>query len=337
MNYKLHPISDIEGIGVARAKELNKIDILYTEDLLLKSEDYLTFFLKKISGFPLTRLPEFISIAKFLQVNGLSGQHAEALYKAKIHTLLLLAMQKPSKIVNILDEAKSNGIIPESTNKEEVINWQKRALAIHYTSSVIGKVIHNNKPVQNAEIFCNFEEAITNNNGDFFIPVINYGKQKLIIRTQGYKTLSTKLDINLTKIHKFNFDLIKGQDKIKIIDEANGEPILNISTGDKVEFKDVDIINLIDKTPLKLKFRYKNGDIRLNGIHRKKIGHIIEVIRLRVSGDMVNIDDQIGQIYIYTNTLLEKTNHSTMDYRKKLLTDKNFSIDFNSSFNISNT
>jgi hypothetical protein len=322
MAYQRHDIEEIEGVGISRADSMRSIGITATEDLLSAPELILRRMLDKIERFPVSRVREFQAHATLMQVTGLDGQHAEALYRAGRRTLTRLAAPGPSVIVRELDQAVDEGIIPEGIETTTATRWQKRALVINYTGTVIGLVESEGNPVEGATVYCGEEQAITDATGKFWLPVVPFGTAKLIIKADGYKRLTRKVAVSVGSIPLHNFSLTAGEDEEKIVDEMEGSAIRTVEADDKIVFYDVELEDLPDGTPLQFRHRYRNGDVRLIGVYRRRRGNLIEIPRVVVSGDMVDGDAVKEDIYIWREGELHKSIDTIAGIHNKLLLEK---------------
>ncbi|NNG00608.1 MAG: DUF4332 domain-containing protein [Desulfobacteraceae bacterium] len=320
MAYTVHPIDQIEGVGASRADVLRSVNIFCTEDLLLRSEDFLRNMLSRRGHFPAANVFEYRCAAELMQVKGLTGQFAEALIRAKRQTLVEFAGLSPDTLVEIFDNAKNGRIIPETIDGKKAVSWQKRALTVAYTGTVSGTVIHESVPVNDAKVTCQFEDAYTDERGRFWIPVVPYGINRIIIRKDGFKSFSAKIKVDPGRITTLEVKVSPGQDKIVISEEKKGEPLPLIRAGDEIVFKDVDFTSFENGTPLVLRYRYKNEDIKLISVHRKRIGNVIERLRTRTEGSKVEANAPIGQLFIWQNNELVKSDKTVRDFREEIIT-----------------
>ena len=318
MSYQRHAIEEIEGIGNAYGNEMKKHNISKTEDLLIHSELALNQILGKIAGFPTSKIREFQVCAQFLQIEGMTGQYAEAFYRAGRGNLLKLAAPDPSVLVEEMDKAVEESVVPEGINLQTAIKFQKEALKINYTGKVFGLLESETEPIRNAVIYYNNETSVSDENGYFWCSAVPFNSVKLIIRAEGYHREIRKYKIT-PEVRPLNkIRLRKGIDEEKIVDEYAGEPIRHTDADDEIIFEDVSLDDLPNGSPLELRYRYKDNQVRLTGVHRTRIGNKIKIKRLKIDGSLIDTESPIEQIYILQDGKLIKSSESIMDIRQNL-------------------
>jgi Domain of unknown function (DUF4332)/Carboxypeptidase regulatory-like domain len=320
MSYKRHDIAEIEGIGPSRAAALRRLGIRTTEDLLLRSEKHLRVLLRNVPRFPLNRLREFLAHATLMQINGVTGQHAEALYRAGYKRLDHLAAPDPATVARALDAAVAQNLIPESADAKTVMRWQKRALFIAYTGSLAGTVTDGEKPVAGATVICGFEHAETDEGGNFYLPAVPAGKHQVIVKAEGFKRSAHRLTVRPDSAPKYRFKITPGADERPVIDESQGGRITSFRADDTVVFENKTLADLPDGAPLIFRERYKRGGkVRLIGAHRRREGDRIIVPRLVVPASLVEADAAPGDLYYAEGGRLRKGRKSIGALRKGML------------------
>ncbi|MCK4797888.1 MAG: DUF4332 domain-containing protein [Spirochaetes bacterium] len=322
MIYQRHDIEEIEGIGVSRTASMRSIGLTTTEDLLSASELRLKRMLDKIERFPVSRVREFLAHATFMQVTGLDGQHAEALYLAGRRTLTRLAAPDPSVIVRELDQAVEEGTIPEGIDIATATRWQKRALVINYTGTVTGIIESEGNPIDGATVYYEQEQAVTNGTGKFWLPAVPFGTAKLVIKAKGYKRLVRKIKVSVDSLPLHNFTLTSGQDEEQIVNEMEGNAIRTFDADDKMVFYDAELEELPEGAPLQFRHRYRNGNVRLIGVYRRRHNNLIEIPRVIVSGTLIDEGAVQGNVYYWKSGTLKKSTDTVTSLRDKLLLDK---------------
>jgi hypothetical protein len=322
MLYQRHNVEEIEGIGSAYGGEMKNHGISKTEDLLVHSELRLNRTLGKISGFPTSKIKEFQAHAQLLEVSGMTGQYAEAFYRSGRHNLLKLAAPDPSVLVDEIDKAVKDSIIPEGIDLQTATKFQKRALKIAYSGKVFGLVESGTGPISGAIIYYNDETAVSDENGYFWLPVVSFGSVKLIIRTEGYHRLIRKLTLSPNVLSFNKIKLSEGNDEEETVDESAGDLIRHIDADDEIVFEDVSLEDLPNGSPLQLRHRYEDNKVRLIGVYRTRVGNKIKVKRLKIDGNLIDIDSSIEQIYIWQDGKLNKSSESIRDIRKNLFFKK---------------
>ncbi len=152
--YRRTPIEEIEGVAEARSAVLRQSGIVATEDLLISGARRVAQALKGNCGLTAQRLERYLRCARLMQLNGLTGQHAEALTTRGYDDLEEFASPRPERIISALDEAVSDGLIPESTSIDQAIRWQKEALRIALCGRVFGTVSSSGGPIAGAIVRC---------------------------------------------------------------------------------------------------------------------------------------------------------------------------------------
>ena len=322
MPYKRHDIAEIEGVGKSRAVVLRRLGIRSTEDLLLRPESYLRAVASRVPRFPAKRLAEFRAHAELMQVEGLTYQHAEALYRAGYRSLTHFAAPDPATIVRALDAAVAANVIPASADQKTVLRWQKRALEIAYTGSLAGRITGGDRPVAGATVVCGYERAETDGHGDFHLPFVPAGSHRLIVRAEGYKRAVYRVDSipGLTPHCRLNLTPGADDDAGRTVDEAQGEPITSIEADDELVFEEKKLTELPDGTPLIFRERYKRGNrVRLIGVYRRREGNRIIVPRVFASGDLVEPNAAEGDVYLVEGGRLRRSRKKFAALREGLL------------------
>lgn len=323
MPYKRHDIAEIEGVGKSRAGVLRQLGIRSTEDLLIRPESYLRAVAGRVPRFPVKRLAEFRAHAELMQVEGLTYQHAEALYRAGYRTLARFAAPDPATVVRALDAAVAENLIPESADQKTVLRWQKRALEIAYTGTLAGTITDGDAPVAGATVVCGFEQSETDERGDFYLPFVPAGRHRVIIRAEGFKRSAHRVVVEPGRSPRYRFKLERGADEAEVIDESQGQMISRFSADDKLVFDNRKLSELPEGTPLHFRERYKRGDkVRLQGVYRRREGNRVIVTRVVVPGGLVEKSAAPGDVYHVAAGALRKGRKRLDALRKGLLLDR---------------
>lgn len=293
--YKQHNITDIEGIGDNWAASLRSKGVLKTEDLLKHDIRLLKNEISRLKKFPTAKLEVYISCARLMQIIGLNGQHAEALTKAGISTLLKLSLPAPEKLVLILDEAKSEGLIPESIELDTAINWQKEALKIKYQNCVYGKVENLDGPIKGAIVRCQGLSAETDANGEYWLPKLSSRMDSIFIEKEGFDSSLYSVNIK-DKVNRCDV-VIEPQTEIKTADEAHGE-IVTINDPSEIKFVKRPIDDFLETTPFRLERFYQNGNAKLVSLHKQRKGPVVEVGYTEVPLDKIHGSPSVGEMLI---------------------------------------
>ncbi|MFC1884289.1 DUF4332 domain-containing protein [Thermodesulfobacteriota bacterium] len=319
MAYKRHPIETIEGIGKERSAQLRKAGITATEDLLILPEAQQLSIMNKIPEFPVAQHYTFIACAQFLLIDSLTGQNAEALVRAGRPSLYNLSLPDPDTIVDELEEAKKNKLIPEGIDLITAVRWQKQALEIQYTGAVMGIVKSEDGPIEGAVIYCAGRKAETDTEGKFYLPVIPFGKSEIIIRAEGRSRFRTFIHVRPENPKvKLNVKLTSEIPKVKETDEADGRPVRRITADDRIVFIDTDLDQIADGTPFIFQRFKKNGTGKLSSAYRTRKGNEILISRIEVPKGTLDETAQKGQIFIWKGEKFIRSEESLRDIRRRL-------------------
>lgn len=319
MAYERHPLEEIEGIGPARATALREYGVRTTEDLLRLQPEIVASRMRAVAGFSTSLLGKFRSHAELLQVTGLTGQHAEALYAGLRRNLLQLAGPTPNEIVAVIDAAVEQNLLPEGIDAETAGRWQKRALTIAYTGTVAGRVRSGTQPVANARVHCGLELAVTDADGEFWLPAVQYGHNPLVIEAEGHKRRRTSVQVSLGRIPHVEFELHAGSDPVVELDESKGQAIRSIEVDDRLVFDDIAIEDLPEHTLLHYRHTYRDGQVRLLGVHRRREGKDVHVPRVKASGDLITGAVAAGQVFEWTGGQLSRLDKTIREVHRETL------------------
>ncbi|MCP4049468.1 MAG: carboxypeptidase-like regulatory domain-containing protein [bacterium] len=278
--------------------------------------------LREVKNFPVKSIDSFKAMAKLLLIPELNGQFCEALYKNGRTTLKKLATPDPVTILKELDLSKEEGVIPENTTLSKIIRWQKNALTIEYNGMISGIVLHNEIPIPDAKIYIAEQKAVTDKEGKFFVAAIPYKSQKIIINADGFLRKEVTIQSFQDFIPNFTFNMKKGEISHEVHDEKKGDHIRKFSADDKIQFVNISLEEVAQETPFLLRHFYKNGNVRLIGVQRKKIGNTIEIDRLIIPENMIEKNGTIGGVFILKNNEFIKSDKSLKDFRKSILLNK---------------
>jgi hypothetical protein len=319
MTYERHDIEEIEGIGPGRAAALRDRGIVSTEDLLERTSLELHRTVGDIPRFPTRKLPEYRAHAELVQVDGLGPQHAEALYRAGRTDLLALARPNPSTLVEDLAAAVRDGLAPEGIDEATAVRWQKRALTVAYTGTVVGRVLdEGGDPVAGAVAYADTERGVTDETGTFRLPAVPYGNAEVVVRAEGYRRATRTLPVRPDVDARHVFELTAGADD-RSVDESEGDVLEAVAPDDELVFEDVALGALADGTPLHFRHRYRDGRVRLHGVYRKRVGNRIVVSRVVVPGDAIG-DAAPGDVYYVEGGDLRASDETIGELRRRLAT-----------------
>ncbi len=317
MAYRRHPIEDIEGIGPAFAAALRDRGMHDTEDLLFGHPRHVLARVQSIPRFPVARFWEFRAHATLMQVAGITGQLADGLCRIGRNGLTRFAFSNPDDVAVGLARLHARRVIPESPGAEDVLRWQKRALAVHYAGSACGRVTgEDGTSISGAVVYVDAEVAITNERGAFWIPVAPFGRAAVVVRAEGYQRRVRQIAVTPGTTPEHRITLRPGADAEVVADESAGQSIRRIAADDSVVFRPATLASLVDGTPLTYRGRYAGGDGRFLSVHRVRRGNRIEVQRVRVDAALVPVRPRIDGVYVWANGALAPSADSRADLRR---------------------
>ena len=310
--YEKKPVDLIEGIGPAYAQSLNQKGILYCEDLLSTN---LAMIKLSVDQALANKLVFFQRQAELIQVTG-SGQLAEALAHSNINDLNNLRAEKPSDLCEVVQQAKNAGIIQETIDEDQALEWIKKSTQYYYTGAFRGSVKDKNgNPVGSAVITSVKEKARTAADGTFWLPGIPFGANAISIEKDGFKTKNLKVNLSAGFIPNYSINLEAGENEYRNYDENAGNGISTISSTDRLEQVETKLEDLPDGTYLYYSLKYKNGDIKLHTINRVKKDGVITIQYVRVGSDVISASDEVGTTYEVSGGILTKLNQSVLGLR----------------------
>ncbi len=316
MAYERHTIEEIEGIGETWGRHLRAVGITATEDLLVPSEERLRARLGTIRGFPVARLREFICNAELLQVEGMTGQFAEAFYHANRRTLLKLAAPDPKKLVTELKQAVQSGRIPEATTLTIATRWQKDAVAVRYTGALSGIVECEGDCLEGVEVYCGTESAKTDHEGKFYLPIVPYGKNELTVVAPGYRRLRTVFDLKLdAAVPQLRLGVGRGEEPTETADESTGETFDTMYPEDRVKFRRVRVESVAEGSPLVFQRFLKSGASRLSSVLRKRRGNEILVDQVTAPAGAIVGSPARGTVFYWKGGKLVESKETLNEVR----------------------
>lgn len=317
MGYERQDISSIEGIGEKWSQVLVSKGIRKVEDLLCSPKDNISLKLKNVKGFPLAKLDEFISLARLLQVSGIDGQFAEALFAAGRTTLLKVALPAPETIVEDILNAKEKGMIPNEVELSTVFKWQKEALKITLQGVVTGKVVADNLPVSGAEVWCNGLVALTDEDGKFWLPGIPLGRVNVIVDKNGFiqekETVYVAHKSNINRV--FVLEPSVATEPEVELDEADGGYI-SVASTKNITHVAQELSDFPVNTPFRISKIYKNGTVKVSSLHKRKVGGRIEIMTAKINPDILDCaPDKTILLCLSPEGQLVKAKQTLKEYR----------------------
>jgi hypothetical protein len=320
MPYTMHAIETIDGIGKARGQALREQGISTTEDLVNMDEVALRLKVARIPRFPEDSLPDFMAMATFLQLPGVDDEIAEALVEAGYNSLDDLVMPHAGTILSRLEEIAAAGILREAVTLAQVGNWQKEAVRLTLTGVLAGRVLGNGEvesdpqPLANVEVLTTDRSAVTNAEGRFWLPGVPIGDRTMHLRREGYQTLRLPVAVDWGRPPRMELRLVPGVDNEVVVEESSGGWIREFGVEDEIVFVDMDAGQLVDGEPLTLRYRYRDGKVRLQTVNRTRRNHQLLVGRLQFPAGSIPDRAPIEEVFLWRDGRLEDTGMKLTDY-----------------------
>ncbi len=126
MAYK---ITDIEGIGPARAEKLAQAGIGTTDDLLTLCADAKgRAAVAEKTGFDASTLLKFANMADLMRISGIGGEYAELLEAAGVDTVKELATRRPDNLTARMAEVNAaKSLVRALPVEANVAKWVEQA------------------------------------------------------------------------------------------------------------------------------------------------------------------------------------------------------------------
>lgn len=320
MPYIMHPIETIDGIGKARGQALRGQGISTTEDLVSTDEVALQVKVSRIPRFPEDSLRDFIAMATFLQLPGSNDEFAQALLEAGYNSLDDLVLPHAGTILGRLEDVAAAGILREPVTLAQVESWQKEAVRLTLTGTVTGRVSSSpdsspgQKPLADVEVLVAERSAMTNGEGRFWLPGVPIGDHTAYLHGDGYQTLTLPLTVDWGRPPRLDLTLSPGTDMEVVVTEETGGWIREFRQNDEIVFHDIDPSKLAEGEPLTLRYRYRDGKIRLQTVNRTRQNHQILVGRVVFPAGSIPEDAPIEEVFLLRNGRLEDTGMKLTNY-----------------------
>lgn len=297
MAYLRHDIIETEGIGEQRAAQLRSIGIYATEDLLVMPFGMLTTRVQELEGFPVRSLVKYRAMAGLMQIPGVDGQFAEALYKSGAGTTLRVAAPTAEGLQKRINALHEQGDIPEPVDLTTVAEWQKNAIRLRFTGCVAGVVKHGEAPVAEASVHCHNETATSDSHGRFHLPYLPNGAIRLVVRAEGYQRAEVRVDTSAAPLVFRKVLLTQGDDTSTELDESQGQPITAIAPDDRIRFVETPFTDVADGAYLQFQALSRNGSGKFFSVNRKKVGNEIRIARVLLPPEQMPDKLSAGKIY----------------------------------------
>ena len=190
-------IVDIEGVGPAYARKLNKMGIHCLGDLVCipLSEDQL----QSIEGVSKASILGWRSMANLMMVRGVDGQCAEGFYRGGVENLEMLSRLKLTEARDLLKKAKRSRIIPNVPDIDSIAGMLVDAAILSNTARVFGVIRDKQgKPVPSVTVSVKNNNTKSDRRGRYVLHRVPLRTSApLVMRKKGFVTAyESNLDIN---------------------------------------------------------------------------------------------------------------------------------------------
>jgi hypothetical protein len=310
------PVAEIEGIGEAYAEKLANVGIYHIGDLVFIDPEI--EYTRLDSEIPLPNLGKWKAMAAFMQIPGINNQFAEALVRNDIFTLEDLFEASPEKIVKKIDDAFDKKIIPEKADLLTVVEWQKEAIKLSYTSGINGLVSdqETKKPMEGATVSCFGRTTKTNKQGEFILNLVPYGEQSILIEKEGYYDFKMAVNVGARPL-KIKTSLKKSVDGFSSPTHASEyeSQHVNIAPEDTLVMKQKNLDEIPDGTHLRiLKFYKRKPLAKLFSLSKSKVGQKVFIDIIKIERDVVPEGAEEQSIVKKEKGKLVKTDITFKDY-----------------------
>lgn len=336
---KMHPITDIIGIDSSLEKELAKLGIIYTEDLLTLSTDFIIYYMESIKELTYNKLMyNFLPQARFLMIKNIDSRYSSALVESGFYFYRDMVNSSTKKIITLLKERKDEGMIDTVPKKNSIIEWQldsARRIGTGFFHITILDETSNN-PIEGVEIRINNLDLktrlslvrTTEKNGlaifEFLVP----GKHRAFVTAKDYLRHTVTFEIEVNSAVRVLVKLIAGEHKPFIIDEFEGEAIHSIGLNDRILSRRVKFKDLNPLPPAHI-IEIKESDVVLSSIWRRKIDEMIEVYTFILPKDKLPKDISLGDVVLpQSDGKYNKSNQTLLEFRRKFLMDRPFKKEY---------
>ena len=309
-------VIEIEGVGKTYAKKLANVEIYTIGDLVFIDPEI--EYTRLDSEIPLPNLKKWKSMATFMQVPGINNQFAEALVRSGVLTLEDLFNPSPSGIVKKIEDAYKKKIVPKKVDLLTVVEWQKEAIKLSYTSSINGLVFDSKtkNPIKGATVSCFDKITATNKQGEFVLNLIPYGERSISVEKKNYYDFKMKIDIGL-RPSKLKLFVTKSPDGFSSPVHASEyeSQHVNVAPDDTLIMKQKDLSEIPDGAYLQIMKFYKRKPMaKLFSLSKYKIGQKVFIDIVKVDRSLIPKGVEERSILRKEKRGLVKTNLTFKDY-----------------------
>ena len=185
-------VSEIEGIGPSTATRLEAIGVHTTDDLSRGSAAQIHAGVRDVAS--LDNVRAWRSMARLLNVDGMTAQWAEALQKAGVDRMSALHTKTVDELTAIFADAQANGVIPDTPDASVCFRLIRDALEIDLTGMLVGTVVDaQSQAVAGATVRVGTKTAATDARGRFRVVRIPLGVSfRLIVSHDAWRTLEVE-------------------------------------------------------------------------------------------------------------------------------------------------
>lgn len=187
-NFRL-PVAVIEGIGPAIERALNAAQVFYTSDLLHLTASQLHASVRSMASPE--QVEQWRTMARFLELRGMTDQWAEALVRNGIETLEAL-LKKDFEQLNVLfQSAHTDGLIASVPDAAAILEFSRDAALVFHGGHCMGAVLApDGTPLHDAAVVVGGLTTSTDERGRYrLIRIPPAAGHTLKIEYAGYATL----------------------------------------------------------------------------------------------------------------------------------------------------
>ena len=180
-------VTEIEGIGPTTATELESIGVHTVADLFRASEQAL----HAATNASLETARRWRAMARFIEIEGVDNQLAEALADGGLETVEQLRIRTAEELGSMFTAAKGAGKIPDVPETEAVYAILLDATILDLTGALNGTVRDDeDEPLEGVTVRIGGGEWTTDARGRFRATRITLGAtNQLVLEKEGYETL----------------------------------------------------------------------------------------------------------------------------------------------------
>lgn len=232
MTYQLS-VTEIEGIGPATEQSLNSAGYFFTTDLLFAPALQIHEAVAHLASPG--EVEHWQEMAHLLEIEGMTGQWAEALVTNGVSTIEALYRKDLGTLMEIFQRAVAAGTVPHAPGDQEIANFMQDAAILFHTGHLAGIVIDDaGTPLEGVQVNVDGLAGETDARGRFRISRIpSADGHYLRLEHAGYNTLFDD-DVHITHDSRSYSSVLwllaAGESEIETLDEYDGDSLPPLTT-----------------------------------------------------------------------------------------------------------